>query len=88
MGKQEHAAMVDALTELRSLRERWVRKGQRVLLPADKAEGTLMEVGKIVSYDDASETFVVQVDAKYRQGRGDDGLREVMRDQMRLKRPR
>jgi hypothetical protein len=54
--------MVDALTELRSLRERWVRKGQRVLLPADKAEGTLMEVGKIVSYDDASETFVVQVE--------------------------
>lgn len=57
--------------------------GQKVNLKANKEEGWPAEEGTITSIDDIdNDVIMVKVDKKYRDGKDDDGLREVGVDQI------
>lgn len=55
-----------------------LKEGQRVKLLANEEEGWEEEFGTVDEYE-GNGLYCVTVDKKYRT-KGDDGLREVMRD--------
>ena len=72
IGDEERDKRIEGGADIESFGE-----GQRVILLANEEEGWPEERGIVVEYE-GDDTYIVAVDDKYRDGPGDDGIREIM----------
>jgi len=57
------------------------KEGQRVKLLADAEEGWPEEIARIIEYE-GNDLYCVRVESEYLDGPDDDGLREVLIENM------